>query len=650
MRISEIQIENFRGFKKETILLGNYASLVGPNGAGKSTVLTALRVFFRDTADTTTDLQSLGEEDFHNKNTQDDVVITVTFEDLDAEAQEELKHYYRNGKLIVSAVAHWDEATGRAEVVQYGERLTKKAFGLYFEAEKTGTSAKELADIYDGLRKEFQLPVAKTKADRRAALDAYEAEHPDELVPQRSADQFYGFTKGESRLRKFIQWAFAPAVKDASTENTEDKNNAFRVLLDRTVSSKVAFDEALADIKREAQEKYERMVTDRQGDLNALSLRLTDRLTRWAHPNASLKVQWDDETSGHVSINRPLARVLGKEGVFEGDLTRFGHGFQRSYLLALLQEFAGCGDSGNPRLILGCEEPELHQHPPQARHLAGVLQLLSEKNTQVILSTHSPFFLRGNTFDDVRCVRYDNGAQESSVRNLDVDKVAEIIGSALGEKPIPAVGLELKIEEALHDRIGEMFFAPAVVFVEGGEDLGFLQSYISLLDLRELLRSLGCHIIPAAGKNNMIRPLAICRQLEIPAFGVIDADPGNPDERSNVAIMRLCDCDTTEPFPRETLFGANICVWPTKIGDVVQREIGQPGWDQLCESIRQKKNLRGNLTKNPTFIGYVLAGAWEAGKKSESLENLCKKVIAFAIRAAAKTPPAGADAVESKQS
>jgi len=47
-----------------------------------------------------------------------------------------------------------------------------------------------------------------------------------------------------------------------------------------------------------------------------------------------------------------------------------GHGLQRSYLLALLQELAGSEAPNAPTLILGCEEPELYQHPPQARHLA----------------------------------------------------------------------------------------------------------------------------------------------------------------------------------------------------------------------------------------------------------------------------------------
>src|SRR5256885_48119 len=32
----------------------------------------------------------------------------------------------------------------------------------------------------------------------------------------------------------------------------------------------------------------------------------------------------------------------------------------------LLQKLSGSDDSGGPRLILSCEEPELYQHPPQA--------------------------------------------------------------------------------------------------------------------------------------------------------------------------------------------------------------------------------------------------------------------------------------------
>jgi putative ATP-dependent endonuclease of the OLD family len=62
-------------------VFGDYSCLVGPGGAGKSTVLNALRVFFRDTTGSPTDLLILHEEDFHKRDTTRDVRITLTFSD-----------------------------------------------------------------------------------------------------------------------------------------------------------------------------------------------------------------------------------------------------------------------------------------------------------------------------------------------------------------------------------------------------------------------------------------------------------------------------------------------------------------------------------------------------------------------------------------
>ncbi len=59
MRINNLRIENFRGFKDETVSLDRYCCFVGANGAGKSTVLAALNVFFRQYGDSKTDLSKL---------------------------------------------------------------------------------------------------------------------------------------------------------------------------------------------------------------------------------------------------------------------------------------------------------------------------------------------------------------------------------------------------------------------------------------------------------------------------------------------------------------------------------------------------------------------------------------------------------------
>ena len=96
MRLSSLHISNFRCFSDSTVVFDDYTCFVGPNGAGKSTVLTALNVFFRETANAATDTLMLSKEDFHFSDTSRPVEIEATFEDLSAEAQEDFKGYYRN--------------------------------------------------------------------------------------------------------------------------------------------------------------------------------------------------------------------------------------------------------------------------------------------------------------------------------------------------------------------------------------------------------------------------------------------------------------------------------------------------------------------------------------------------------------------------
>ena len=89
---------------------------------GKSTILTALNIFFRESSGSSTNLTNLTEQDFHNRDTTAPIEITITFTDLNDEAQLDLKDYVRQDKLTVSAVAKWNENAKSAEVKQYGQR------------------------------------------------------------------------------------------------------------------------------------------------------------------------------------------------------------------------------------------------------------------------------------------------------------------------------------------------------------------------------------------------------------------------------------------------------------------------------------------------------------------------------------------------
>ena len=585
MRISSVRIENFRSFEDETLPLNNYACLVGPNGAGKSTVLTALNVFFRESENLPTDLSQLDKEDFHCKRTDKPIQITVIFTDLDDEAQKDFSDYVRQGQLVVSAVATFDGATGKAQVKQYGQRLGMGAFAPFFEAADTGRKVSELKVIYDGLRETYpDISTPGTKAAMIQALRDFEAARPGEceLIP--SEDQFYGFSRGANRLAKHIQWVYVPAVKDATSEQVEARNSALGKLLARTVRSKTNFDETVKALRADMQQQYQALLDGYQHVLDDISLALQTRISEWAHPDARLRLQWKQDPEKSVRVEEPWAHILAGEGDFEGQLARFGHGLQRSYLLALLQELAGTDAAGGPTLILACEEPELYQHPPQARHLAAVLNRLSRGNAQVIVSTHDPLFVSGEGFEDVRMVRKDAGNSCSSVSHMSFSEIAQSVAAATGEQPIKPKGVLAKVHQALQPGLNEMFFTRRLVLVEGLEDVAYLLAYLNLLEKSEEYRRMGCHIVAGNGKSELLQPLVIAKHMKIPTYLVFDADADKPDkngslakhEKDNKALLTLVGKPNKDPMPTQTIWGDGFTMWHADIGAVV----GSGDWEE----------------------------------------------------------------------
>jgi len=396
MKLRELRIQNFRSFDDETIRFDNYTCFVGPNGGGKSNILTALNVFFRNTSSSATDVVNLTEEDFHLKNVATPIRITLTFKDLSDEAAEDLKAYYRQGKLIVTASAKWNSETQTAIVEQHGERSVMKDFTPYFEADKAGDKVVDLRAIYSDLRESYpDLPENTVKAQMESALREFEESHPDLCSQETSPDDFYGW-RGSNKLAPYIQWVYIPAVKDAATEQEEAKTTALGQMLDRTIRSRIDFSEDLDALKAETEVSYNLILEKNQAVLGELSKSLETRLQDWSHAGSQLDLSWGYDRNKTLQVNEPFARVLIGERDFLSEIARVGHGMQRSFIIALLQEEATIDIEGRPTLIFGIEEPELYQHPPQARHLAQLLHRLSSESVQPIVTTHSPYFVSGS--------------------------------------------------------------------------------------------------------------------------------------------------------------------------------------------------------------------------------------------------------------
>jgi predicted ATP-dependent endonuclease of OLD family len=309
----------------------------------------------------------------------------------------------------------------------------------------------------------------------------------------------------------------------------------------------------------------------------------------------------------------------------------------------LLQELAAGDDAISPRLILGCEEPELYQHPPQARHLAEVLLQLSEQNAQVVICTHSPFFVSGENFESVRMVRKPRGTTASRVAFVKLDKLSAALGIAWGDgKPPSPAGVLAKIHQELQPSINEIFFTPALVIVEGLEDVAYITTYLQLTDKWNEYRRLGCHLVPANGKNHIVQPLAVANELGIPTFVVFDADGDetNADkrvkhERDNKAIFTLCGLDAVPLMPADNFWNGRCVAWKSTMGDIVRGDFDPKELETFMAKARHHCGHVGGLDKNGLFIADFLTEAWNAGKRSGTLQKLCSEIIAFAKKAAA---------------
>ena len=643
MRLREIRIQNFRSFEDETVHLDGYTCLVGPNGSGKSAILMALNVFFRESAATQTDTLILNEEDFHHRNVKNPVKITLVFEGLSTEAQEEFKHYYRQGKLVVFARADWDEKQRNAPVNQYGSRLVMKAFAPFFEAMDNKAKVAELRDLYRKMRVEYpDLDDVSTKDDMEASLRNYEEHHPElcELLDDHA--ELYGWTRGLNRLAKYIQWVYVPAIKDPSAEQEEAGKTALGKLLARTVRTKVDFSDDVAAVKAEVVEKYTKMLDQRQDALNGLRISLEGRLQEYAGGQARLDLQWHYDDKQSIKISDPSAWAHIGDGPFIGQVGRSGHGLQRAFLVALMHELAGNDVPGGPSLLLGFEEPELYQHPPQAKRLANVLEKLSSDggNSQLVVTTHCPYFVSSKAFENVRMVRKDNVGR-TRVTATTLVELEECLSSALCEKPKSPSSLMARLGQILEPSQNELFFTSAAVFVEGREDVAFISTQLGLSNQLGEFAELGCHFVPADGKTNMSRLVAIASKLQIPFFVIFDADGDetHPDERTkhkrdNLCLMRLCGATNPAPFSDETIWGDNVVVWPKRILESVRADIGEETWGGAQGRARSKYGLPSKEVnrKNSALIAYTLEELKEEGRQSPSLIRLCGQLLQWAAK------------------
>ena len=528
MRITALQIENFRSIKRVDVELGETTVFIGPNNAGKTAILDALRIALtrrwgqRGTGFT--------EYDVHLATETDDPKASPGVE-IELRAEEaEPNEWSDELQQALDQIIQADPVSGRSSITLNVRCAWSDTDGCFQPSWAFLNAARQPLFAASARRMNLErfwkyVPVFYLGALRDAG---------DEFS---SRSQFWG------RLLKAMD--IPPELESDVQEVLDDVNR-------RLLSA----DPRLGQIANTLSSATRVAARDRDG---GVELRLVP-----------LK-SWDLLSKAEIILrNEPDWPWL--------PLQRQGQGVQSLSVIFLFQAFVEhllselYEDESTP--VLALEEPETHLHPQAARTLWAHVKALPG---QKIITTHSPYFVQHVPFRDLRVVRLTEHGTEVrwlppnfSAQVPHVDDLEAVVTSSAGlltydhasrtltvngklaqdpyrsllecygahpdKAEIHGVLRELRDKSLLHmgdeelgaletfaRRIrGEIFFANRWLIVEGQSEYLIVHALARQLDYD--LDEHGIAVIDAANNGDPAMFAALARALAIPWLAVFDGD------------------------------------------------------------------------------------------------------------------------------
>ena len=623
MRIQRIHIQNYRSLRDLEVEFDDVTVLLGANGVGKSSILYALDWFFNGG-----DLES---EDITYGSDGGAISVEVTFGDLNQRDRGELEKYGTR-----------EQATFKREwYPNTGEKLTGHARAFHpFEQVRAGRTATEIRGLYKDLRNkspELCLPQDRSKDQVLQEMEKWEQENPEKLTDATtSATHLFGFV-GTAKLAGVFGFVLVRAHNDAESETEDTRGTLLAQLIERA-SSSIELEFEINDLKS----KFEAELRELLGGKYEPVLRSVE--------NAVSKSLQQYVSGGDINLDVgttdmrvPQRKIFlrASDGDYQTDIGRQGQGFQRALLIAVLQVLAGIDvEGGESSLLIAIEEPELYQHPTQARHFASVLRALAEdgnQRVQVAYATHSPYFVDPGAFEGLRRICKVEG--HDGVRNTKCTQASfEVVRDCLNNAGIEGIPYISKVRATLRRHLGEAVFARAVLLVEGVSDAGILRGVAGRVGG---LDTVGIACASLGGKRDLPMGIAVLQALGIPIFVVFDADGSqkrhleaeskagkskieNADNARfyNNAILKMCN-GQPEDWPKDQLRKSVAC-----FEDDLEAHLDKE-WPELLQFVRSEKSKTGTKSDKPE--GIYEHAAETVGSVPDLLDGIVKSAIALVV-------------------
>ena len=465
MKLKKLRIQDFRGYKDETITFSDFNCIVGKNDVGKSTIFKALEKFFDYRSD-------IDLNDYNG-------VITENTDEIYAQ---------NNCPVILTATLECNDERLRPFLVDNSITIQKKYdinprslkyhyhFGIIVNNLFFGEGG--LDAVFSEKAKNLKAPFKINGTNYVLKPDKGKVEKIKDDVILISTDMISSFN---------LDLLFVPLPK-------------FKMLSSSTEVAEYA-QMYIETLMAEEMKEFARKINDK---LSPDFKRLFVASERFSLSPNSDEVVIDEPK---ISISGNIMTNIGNKKI---PLSNRGEGFQLNVRNVIFRHLATLGSPEN--IIFAFEEPEAHLHPSAERELYGVLKGLSQNpNYQVFITTHSPTIVSECSPNELIQVKYENGKIGTKQGSDDVIKDAvEDLGITANSELISAIG-----------------FADLYLFVEGKHDVYFFNHVKNLYcDNNQISDKIKIAPIPmGSGDNvNLWVNLNLVDNLNKPYLFIIDSD------------------------------------------------------------------------------------------------------------------------------
>lgn len=464
MKLIELKLHNFRGYKDESFKFNDMTAICGKNDAGKSTILEALDIFFNE-ENKNQGIIKIDSDDININHCDDMLSISCVFKICNNDEiiiDSSNKTTFKNEYLLNS--------DGNLEIKKEWQVIDGKFKGkkkIYLHAnypnyeEKNPAINMKISDLKKAYNEVFKtknksLNFTK-KADIRSELNNY-------------------YFKKSGLKEQYI---------NISNLSDEDKNmwesiskllpNYFLFQSDR---KNMDSDE---EVQGPLKAALRIAVQEEEEEIQKIINRIVDKVKYIGDETVKKLSDFDNDIARNLYIDHSEKNldslfsfsIKDENGI---SINKRGSGVRRLILLSYFRIQAEHHLGNN--IIYAIEEPETAQHPNFQKMIMDTFQMLSKDN-QVLFTTHTPEIVKMIDVEDIIFIDKSNDGSPyvESKKDLKVEKVINSLGV------LPSA------------------LSKTVICVEGENDVNFLRGIGNIKELKNIIDLSKISIIPMNGSK-----------------------------------------------------------------------------------------------------------------------------------------------------